>query len=107
MKFKQEEKTIEYKNRWHNKTNEIFFIRNNPYVFRKDIGMIIKVSDVQYDYLINGIVIAQRVGASEEILDNFIHYWDKIKYMSNNDLWSFELLGKMKKEDVYIQNSLF
>lgn len=48
-----------------------------PFIFKKENGLIIKVSNIQYDYVVDGVLISQRGVASEKLLDQFIK--EKIK----------------------------
>lgn len=45
----------------------------NPLVFEKEHGMIVKVSDIQYDYIVENVLISQRGKASLNILKEIIN----------------------------------
>jgi hypothetical protein len=69
------EMNITYKNPWHKPGfNQEIFTRNDvkPIHSKCGRGMIIKVIDKHYDYLVDGKVVAQRGGKSMDMLEDCI-----------------------------------
>lgn len=70
MQFIMFDGVVTYKNPYgvvNGKTN-LDYKRVNPLVCSINGGMIIQVHNTQFDYLINGEVVTQRVGASLNLL---------------------------------------
>lgn len=65
--------SLSYQNPWHRGYNgpEIFE-RHDVTVWRSGRGMIVKVMDRQYDYLIDGRVVSQRGGRDMALLERMI-----------------------------------
>lgn len=99
MQFKTHKETITYKNPWYNPkidmSHKEIFNRYSPEVFTKKEGFskpegkIIRVSSIQYDYLVNGQLFTQMGGANEPLLDFLIKHFKEIKNLDNSDLRSF------------------
>jgi hypothetical protein len=66
--FKPYDGELIYENPFSTPTGQTKFKRVNPRVLESEFGIIIEVCPKQYDYLIDGDLITQRVGASEELL---------------------------------------
>lgn len=74
MKFEEHQGEMEYKNPYKSSNaTEPKFKRINPKIFNYKNGMIIKVHENYYDYLIDGELVTQRLGASKKLLEKLIN----------------------------------
>lgn len=93
MKFTQVDGIIEYENPFESsKHRQTKFKRVSPEVFEVENGMILKVSNEQYDYLVDGNLITQRCGASQELLEKLIKHNVKAR--------DYDLMLKISKGEV-------
>jgi hypothetical protein len=77
---------LSYPNPWHHGYNgPAIFERHNVQAWESGRGMIVKVSDRQYDYLIDGRVVSQRGGCDMGLLERMIaEGLDKMIYGSEH-----------------------
>ncbi|MCP4475411.1 MAG: hypothetical protein GY821_12765 [Gammaproteobacteria bacterium] len=68
------EKKMVYTNPWYVSGLPKIYQRHNCITYKSKCGRgeIVKVSGVQFDYLINGKVVSQRCGKNMELLDMII-----------------------------------
>lgn len=71
-----EKATLEYTNPWHRDGQNgpsVFKIPNAP-IYRSPCGrgVMVKISNEHFDYLVDGKLITQRAGANTKILANLI-----------------------------------
>jgi hypothetical protein len=65
--------SLSYPNPWHHGYNgPAVFERRDVRAWSSGRGMIVKVSDRQYDYLIDGRVVSQRGGCDMGLLERMI-----------------------------------
>lgn len=93
MKFTQFDGIMEYENPFDSSNHrQQIFQRKNPKIFEIENAMIVKVSDEQFDYLVNGNLITQRCGASKELLEKLVKHNVKAK--------DYDLMFKISKGEV-------
>ena len=102
MEFIQSDKDIEYKNPYGliGGARKGDYKRYTPYVCVIDGGMLVCVHHEQFDFLINGEVVAQRAGASVDLLKLMIKHDMKA---CDYEL-SFKIQQMLDKKDLSCKN---